>query len=54
MKGIAKVKQDATTMKIPFVPKTEGTVEIMIGMTTKPTLCPEVAIPMASDFLALK
>ena len=41
-------------MKIPLVPKTKGTVENITGMTTKPTLAPEVAIPIAIDFLALK
>ena len=35
-------------MKMPLVPKTEVTVENIIGMTTKPTLAPEAAMPMAS------
>ena len=41
-------------MKIPLVPMIEGTVENITGMTTMPTLAPEFAIPMASDFRALK
>ena len=54
MRGIVKAKLAATTMKIPLVPKTEGTVANTTGMTTNPTLAPEVAIQMANDFLALK
>ena len=41
-------------MKIPLVPMIGGTVENITGMTSMPTLVPEFAIPMASDFRALK